>query len=660
MSDEERDEGGVEFDSIDFGGESLTDRVASLLRGTRDDEYMNDRVMKAVAEERETVEGIEASSLAPEGQSMTSAFVRAGAIAPPWPPELLLEVYRMSNSLRQNIDAYATNIDGFGYSLQPVVDLDSDDAWDMVSDVLREELAENDQPDIDIESGEWKDLVEARIIRLKREASQEKIRLRNFFDFCGLDISLASLRKRTRRDLELFGYGGWEILKNASGGLAKFVHIPGQTLRLLPVEDRHRISTEMQRLGPFTVEEVDIPKRFRKFVHWQSTSGQMFSQAETVSPGTTVYLKEWGDDRIMSSKSGTYYPDVETLREEEPDAEPAREILYFDLHNPDSPYGEPRWLGNLLSVLGSRESEEVNYLYFRNKSIPPMVLLIAGGKVGKDEKDKIKDYIERELKGSTASFHKILIITARSDTSTGEVPKMEFKPLTDAMLNEGIFQTYDERNIDKVGSAFRLPRLLRGDIRDFNRATADAALRFTESQVFSGERDDFDFVMNRMIMTRLEARFWKFVSNPPPLRDPEAVVEMVEKLVKANVMTPAEARRELSKVGVNLDVIDEPWTKRPIVVTMSGVGFEPTEGERVVQTDDISQAPEDGEGPPRPLPSGSPEGLRALEEELFERAKAQKVSPEMIQEMNRAQILDALGDDEDENLKTILDALGKV
>ena len=41
-------------------------------------------------------------------------------------------------------------------------------------------------------------------------------------------------------------------------------------------------------------------------------------------------------------------------------------------HSPRSPYGVPRWVGTLLSVLGSRQMEEVNYLYFENKSVPPM------------------------------------------------------------------------------------------------------------------------------------------------------------------------------------------------------------------------------------------------------------------------------------------------
>lgn len=680
MADHEEEGASVEVEAISMGGggghQSLADKVAGNLRSfsagqpTRvmgpgvEKKGASGKVQKA--DEGGAEETVQASSLPPEEQQ-NQAFTMAGALLPPWEPLVLLEIYRRSNSLRSNIDAYKTNIDGFGYTLEPIIDLDSDEARSMAAEELRREIEEGRKEEDregelpDFESDDWEKIVDERIERLKRAAAEEKIRLRNFWDYCALNMSFTQLRKRTRQDLELIGYGGWEVLKNRKGGVAKFVHVPAQTLRLMPA-DREPMKVEVQeRIGPFKMEPVDIFYRFRRFVHYQTSFGVQSGQGGS---GQTVYLKEWGDPRTVSQRSGDYYPDVEALKKVEgDDAKPARELLYFDLHNPDSPYGEPRWLGALLSVMGSRESEEVNYLYFRNKSIPPMVLLISGGKIGKDEKEKIKDYVERELQGSTGGFHKILIITARTDASTGEVPKMEFKPLTEALLNEGIFQGYDERNIDKTGMQFRQPRLLRGDIRDFNRATADAALRFTEAQVYSGERTDFDFEMNRKVMTRLEAKFWRLVSNPPPLRDPEAVIDLVEKMMKTNVMVPAEARRELSKAGVQLDTIDEAWTKRPIPITLSGVGFEPEEGERVKQKD-VAQAPAEGEEPTAPLAgpaqggeAGS-EGLKALEKELFAQAQAKGVTPSVLRSMNRAEILQQLNGEGDGALEDLLDGLG--
>jgi hypothetical protein len=39
-------------------------------------------------------------------------------------PEALCLLMEHANSLRQNVDAYATNIDGFGHRLEPAIDFE--------------------------------------------------------------------------------------------------------------------------------------------------------------------------------------------------------------------------------------------------------------------------------------------------------------------------------------------------------------------------------------------------------------------------------------------------------------------------------------------------------------------------------------------------------
>jgi capsid portal protein len=216
--------------------------------------------------------------------------------------------------------------------------------------------------------------------------------------------------------------------------------------------------------------------------------------------------------------------------------------------------------------------EEVNYLYFENKSVPPMALLVSGGRLSEASVPRIERFIEENLKGK-ANFHKILILEADGvGTGDGGRAKIELRPLTDAQQQDALFQVYDERNIDKVGSAFRLPRLLRGESKDFNRATAESALRFAEDQVFQPERDEFDFLMNRKLLADMGIRFWRFRSQTPVTRDPERMTEMVERLVRVGVLTPEEGRllagdifnREFRKIG-------DDWTKRPITLTLAGI-----------------------------------------------------------------------------------------
>ena len=149
------------------------------------------------------------------------------------------------------------------------------------------------------------------------------------------------------------------------------------------------------------------------------------------------------------------------------------------------------------------------------------------------------------------------------------IPKIELVPLIGAQQHDGQFQVYDERNIDKVGSSFRLPRLLRGDVRDFNRATADASLRFADEQVFQPERNEFDEWVSRMILPKLGIRWWKFVSLGPRTRDPEMIAGVVKESQYS--LTPNESREILADaLGRELPPFAEGFGKQPMVLTLAG------------------------------------------------------------------------------------------
>jgi hypothetical protein len=75
------------------------------------------------------------------GDENATAFTMAGALEPPYDPEILCTIFEHSNSLRQNVDSYATNIDGFGYRFEPAIELDTEDAQQKVTDTMMLELA---------------------------------------------------------------------------------------------------------------------------------------------------------------------------------------------------------------------------------------------------------------------------------------------------------------------------------------------------------------------------------------------------------------------------------------------------------------------------------------------------------------------------------------
>ncbi len=151
-------------------------------------------------------------------------------------------------------------------------------------------------------------------------------------------------------------------------------------------------------------------------------------------------------------------------------------------------------------------------------------------------------------------------------------PKFKIEKLMDQQLKDALFQDYDSRNRDKVGESFRIPRLLRGDIRDMTRASAIVGKAFAEQQVFQPERDRFDSMVNRKVMPALDFAYVEFRTRAPVMRDPISLTEMVTALVKAGVLIPEEGR-EISEDIFNRDFtrIKEDWVKRPLALTLAGV-----------------------------------------------------------------------------------------
>lgn len=493
-------------------------------------------------------------------------FNLAGAIEPPYNSNTLVALLEHSNALRQNVDSYSTNIDSFGHRFDPVIDLKAEGALDKVRDLmLSARLRDHDDPRIENPKTQVPPptMEEVKVVaaELAEQMRLEKMKVEQFFENCSLDFSFVELRKRMRMDKEIMGNAYWEILRQADGQIAQFNYVPGFTMRLMPLDTKLTAVEVRVKVDDLTFGEINILKRFRIYV-------QVFE-------GVTVYFKELGDPRFISRMTGRAFKSIEEIKQVDDRDGPATEVIHFKIPSPRSAYGVPRWIGNLLAVLGSRQSEEVNYTYFENKSVPPLALLISGGRVTEETISRIQDYIDNEIKGKR-NFHKMLVLEAESAfAQVGEHSgraKIELKPLTQAQQQDALFQKYDERNIDKVGMSFRLPRLLRGDIRDFNRATADAALRFGEMQVFAPEREEFDWIMNRVILPELGIRFWRFKSQSPILTDPMDVGKLIALLAKEGVLTPEEAR-ELSGDVFNKEIkrLDASWTRQPIALTVAGI-----------------------------------------------------------------------------------------
>jgi PBSX family phage portal protein len=490
---------------------------------------------------------------------------------PPYPFDILASLFENSGPLRRNVDAMAANIDGFGYTFTPVLDFSHPDVNAHIRDLMFLENVDEKHVDVqnDQELAEKLDELEPQPDDVKkrrriweRAAMVEKHRLHAFFEALHPRFTFTRLRIQTRENLELFGNAGWEILRekpdDVYSKIEQAYNVPFASIRLVRQDRRPTTVKVKVRKSAVAWDELVFRRYFRRYVRITGVS--------------RTYYKEFGDPRVVSRASGRYYDSVEELRKEEGDAaQPANEFLHFAIDSLLSPYGIARWMGELLSVLGNRASEEVNFLYFDNKAIPPMVLLVSGGRLSESSTERLETILNERLKGRE-NFHKILIIEglpADAKETAGDLEpsgklRLELKPLTSEMLQDGLFQDYVAANELKIGRAFRQPPLLTGDQRDANRSTADTVKAIAEEQVYQPARDAFDADMDRLFLSNLGIRFWHFRSQAPVTRFPNDLVENATKAMLRGAIDPNECRALLSDAfSKDFPHRTEEWASTP-------------------------------------------------------------------------------------------------
>jgi PBSX family phage portal protein len=424
-------------------------------------------------------------------------------IEPPYDLFFLSTLPEQSNILAQCIEAMETNIDGFGFTLEP---------------------AEGVKPD---ERGEF-----------PAYAVKERDKIMDFFAFCNPDVPYNHLCRRMRRDRETTGNGYWEILRDGKGEICGIEHLESHTMRIT------RMDTEFTEypVVEFASDDANRPNVFRK----------RFRRYVQIRDGVKVFFKELGDPRLIDSATG------QVLAQNAETGGPldgrgyicATEALHFPIYNATSPYGVPRWIGALLSILGSRQAEEVNAEYFDNNTVPPLALLTTG-KLGADTVKRLESFISENLKGRK-SWGKMLIVEASpAGIQTPGMPQarpdIHFEHLADAQIKDGLFGEYDRANRDKVRSAFRLPPLYVGQSEDYTRATARESKLAAEEQVFGPERVYMDFIVNAKILPALRIKHWRYRTAAPTVNDAESLAAMLGAFAQTG-MTVRECRDLMGKI----------------------------------------------------------------------------------------------------------------
>jgi len=387
-----------------------------------------------------------------------------------------------STILPQCIRAYKSNIAGFGISVKYAEDY------------------EDETPEM---KAEW-DMLKQIIALLN------------------MDMQTKEVFENVIRDRETYGISYCEVIRNQAQEVVELqfiVDTPSidMTYPLQPYVDMEYFYKGMA---------ISRKKKFRQF-------------RQNVG-GNTVYFKEFGDPRIMDKRNGKYIDETEEAIEIDYQA---NEIIEFRIGS--MPYGEVRWIGQVLTVDGNRKAEVLNNNYFRHGRHTPLMILVKGGTLSDSAFTKLQEYMEA-IEGERGQHAFLVLETDTLETTAAfaeqKPPEVEIKDLASILQKDELFQEYQENSRKKTQSAFLLPDLYVGYTTDFNRATAQTAMEVTEKQVFQPERTSLAWTVNQKLLNGYRFRYVEVQFDEPDITNPDDIQKMLNITERAGGLTPNTAK----------------------------------------------------------------------------------------------------------------------
>ncbi len=427
-----------------------------------------------------------------KGENQDPALMR-----PPFDPTHLLKLTQNNNTLGQLITAMEINIDGTGWIIEKTEAVESGD----------------EQPDDD----------------------KERERLTDWFKEPFPRVSFTTIRRELRRDLEGVGYGYLEVLRSLDGDLTFVKHIPANQVRMVKLDEAVPVTNTVKRNG----EDVEILMNVRERRYAQKQGTKL------------VYFKEYGASRELNRNTGEWAASGIEAKDR------ATEILRFIINEDAvSPYGVPRWVNQIPSVLGSRKAEELNLDFFNAGGLPPAMIFIQGGELTSEMRKQLQAY----LSGKGSSYHRAAVLEVHSSGGTIDSPgsvRVTVERFGSERMSDSMFENYDERCEERVRSSFRLPPIFVGAAQDYSFATAFASYTVAEAQIFAPERAEFDEIINNTLMRELdESGDYRYRSLPMTVNDVQTQLKALE-ITKDKLTSEGFVEAINEATGMNLKADDK-------------------------------------------------------------------------------------------------------
>lgn len=460
-----------------------------------EDEKGNRHILKATVISVNPLDIKKSNSQALDDVDIETLGIRDKVIDPPLSLGELSVLSEFSTELEQTTEAMSVGVDGFGYRIMP--------------QTMTKEQQE----------------------KFKKESDEEWEFLDHFFKFPNADESFVKLRRESTQERELTGNAYWELVPSLTDSkrYSAINRIGSATIRITKTD---RVMTKMGLnyvKNDLSLGTKFFQKRFRRFVQIIGTK--------------KVFFKQFGDPRIIDKRTGEVAESLDPKFR-------ANELFHFKIESRRrTPYGMPRFTGNIISIKGSRQADETNIITLMNNNIPSFAILANGGMLTQGSVDRIREFVDTQIKGSS-NYSKWLILEGESTHDGLSSPnsiKIEIVPLTRAQHQDQLWQSYDENNAKKLRRNFRIAPILIGASENYDRATAQVSEALTEKYVFNPEREEIDREINKILLAQ-GIRFWVFKSNSPNVTNDDDLVRILTGSERSGALTPRIARMLLEDI----------------------------------------------------------------------------------------------------------------
>ena len=318
--------------------------------------------------------------------------------------------------------------------------------------------------------------------RARKRIERAKIELRDWVENLNDDDSFTKIMEKVYTDVEATGNGFIEVGRTVKGEIGYIGHIPATTVRVRRLNDGFL---------------------------------QIIGQA-------VVYFRNFGANNQNPVTA---------------DSRP-NEIIHIKSYSPlNTYYGIPDIVSAMPSLIGDQLAARYNIDYFENKAVPRYIITLKGAKLSGDAEDKMFRFLQTGLKSQS---HRTLYIPLPGDTDQNKV-EFKMEPIENG-IQDGSFKEYRKQNRDDILIAHQVPISKLGG-SESGLAAALSQDRTFKEQVARPAQHHLEKVVNKIIKEKTDILELKF--NELTLTDEIAQSQILERLVKTQIMMPNEAREAL-------------------------------------------------------------------------------------------------------------------